>query len=96
MLNISVILKRYSVPTIFLVLGVLLMIVAFKQNQTMEFKNININSRISPSIEIKSGDNLMFENIFINSKMIDIKNFTKIAAISKNVMNLKINKIKIN
>jgi parallel beta-helix repeat protein len=67
-----------------------------KQNQKIEFKNININSKNSPSIDIKSGDNLMFENIFVNSKMIDIKNFIKIASINKKVMNLTINKIKIN
>jgi hypothetical protein len=59
MLNISVILKRYSVPTIFLVLGVLLMIVAFKQNQTMEFKLSGVLILVGAIISILSSSGLI-------------------------------------
>lgn len=38
MLNIAVAFKRYSVPTIFLVVGLMLLVTGFKENQTTEFK----------------------------------------------------------
>ena len=59
MLNISVILKRYSVPAIFLVLGVLLMIVAFKENQTMEFKLSGVLILVGAIISILSSSGLI-------------------------------------
>jgi len=59
MLNISVILKRYSVPAIFLVLGVLLLTVGFKENQTMEFKLSGVLILIGAIISILSSSGLI-------------------------------------
>lgn len=59
MLNISVILKRYSVPTIFLVLGVLLLTVAFKENQTTEFKLSGILILVGAIISFLSSSGLI-------------------------------------
>jgi hypothetical protein len=59
MLNISVILKRYSVPAIFLVLGVMLLTIAFKENQTMEFKLSGVLILVGAVISILSSSGMI-------------------------------------
>lgn len=59
MLNISVILKRYSVPAIFLVLGIMIMAIAFKGNQTMEFKLSGVLILVGAIISLLSSSSLI-------------------------------------
>jgi hypothetical protein len=59
MLNISVILKRYSVPAIFLVLGIMIMTIAFKENQTMEFKLSGVLILVGAIISLLSSSSLI-------------------------------------
>jgi hypothetical protein len=59
MLNISVILKRYSVPAIFLVLGIMIMTIAFKGNQTMEFKLSGVLILVGSIISLLSSSSLI-------------------------------------
>lgn len=59
MINISVILKRYSVPAIFLVLGIIIMAIAFKGNQTMEFKLSGVLILVGAIISLLSSSSLI-------------------------------------
>lgn len=59
MLNISVILKRYSVPAIFVVLGVMILTIAFKENQTMQFKLSGVLILVGAVISVLSSSSLI-------------------------------------